>query len=264
MKTETKEFADGGQDKGHFIPWMKAGQALVIFVAFVVFQFIGSLVTVFLYSLIRAFQGHNFQEPAAATTMMQDMMGPVILGSVLFSGIATITLSAFWFRDELRNCGPEGGAWVIGSARPIAAGLLIGMVLGVAYMVCCILFTPPDITLGPLAKMAVTPGCPQLIWSILAVVIAPPIEELLFRGVIFGGLCRSWGILWAAVASTAVFVLLHLSEMVHFWPAAIFITLMALAALRLRLKARAVGPAVAAHFGYNGVLAILVTFSTFS
>jgi len=180
-------------------------------------------------------------------------MNKLLAASLLFS-----------IGDELRNGHPEGGAWTVGSQKLLAVGLFSGAVMAGAYLVVSSLFAPPEITLGPLAEMAVTPGKPQLMWIILSVLIAPFIEELLFRGVIFGGLCRFWGVLWAAIVSTAVFVLLHITEMIHFWPSAIFITAMALTALCLRLKAEAIGPAVAVHFAYNGILVIAVTISTLS
>jgi ABC-2 type transport system permease protein len=44
---------------------------------------------------------------------------------------------------------------------------------------------------------------------LLAVVAAPIFEEFIFRGLIFGGLRRSWGVGPAAVASAAVFAIVH-------------------------------------------------------
>jgi membrane protease YdiL (CAAX protease family) len=110
--------------------------------------------------------------------------------------------------------------------------------------------------------MAVTPGLSQLLWIISVLLLAPPIEELLFRGILYGGYRRSFGPVWAGVLTTSVFVICHLPEMVYFLPSIVGITGFAIAALWLRLRAAAIGPAVAAHFGYNAVLAIAVANAT--
>jgi len=49
---------------------------------------------------------------------------------------------------------------------------------------------------------------------------------------------------------------MHITEMIYFWPSAIGITGLALAALWMRLRSGAIGPAVAVHFGYNAVIAV--------
>jgi membrane protease YdiL (CAAX protease family) len=94
-----------------------------------------------------------------------------------------------------------------------------------------------------------------------ALLLAPPIEELLFRGVAYGGYRRSFGPTLAAALSTSIFWVLHLTEMINNLPAALGVAAMALVALWFRLRGAAVGPAVAAHLGYNAALvAMNLTF----
>lgn len=45
---------------------------------------------------------------------------------------------------------------------------------------------------------------------ILAVLVAPFTEELFYRGFLFGGLARQWGVVWGGVASGALFAVAHL------------------------------------------------------
>jgi membrane protease YdiL (CAAX protease family) len=110
--------------------------------------------------------------------------------------------------------------------------------------------------------MASTPGVSQLVWIMLALVLAPPIEELLFRGVLYGGYRKSFGASTAAVLTTGIFVVLHLTETIHFPPATISVTGLAVAALWFRLRTAAIGPAVTVHFGYNLVAVIALLCST--
>lgn len=53
---------------------------------------------------------------------------------------------------------------------------------------------------------------PLVLLAILSLAFAPIIEELFFRGFIFGGLRGRWGTLWAALASGLLFGLAHLGN----------------------------------------------------
>ncbi|MCI5144559.1 MAG: CPBP family intramembrane metalloprotease [Candidatus Electrothrix sp. AR3] len=256
------EFTKSNESSNEVLPRLRAGRALAVLVIFIGFQIVSSSFIAFLYRLVWILQGNDLQNSVIISEMMLEMKAFSLVGAELFSSIAIIILCSLWFGETLHSKLPEGGAWRFGASNFIAEGLLAGIMLAALYLLTNALFAPPKISLGPIAEMAVTPGSQQLAWSILAVLLAPFIEELLFRGVIFAGFCRSWGMLWAIIVSTLVFVLLHLSEMIYFWPSAIFVSGMALLALWLRLKAQAIGPAVAIHFAYNGILAISVTGAT--
>ena len=108
--------------------------------------------------------------------------------------------------------------------------------------------------LGPIATMATSPGLPQFLWVISALVLAPPIEELLFRGVLYGGYRKSFGAVIAGLLTTMIFCVLHLQELIYVLPAAFGIIGVALAALWFRLRFAAIGPAIAVHFAYNAVV----------
>ena len=119
-----------------------------------------------------------------------------------------------------------------------------------------------DNSVGPLTRMSMTPGLPQILWLMTALFLAPPLEEMLFRGVLYGGYRRSLGPTRSAWLTTTIFAVLHVTEAIHFLPALLAIVGMALLALRMRLRYSAVGPAVAVHFGYNSVIALGVVCST--
>ena len=101
----------------------------------------------------------------------------------------------------------------------------------------------------------------QILWLIMVLVFAPFIEELLFRGVMYGGYRSSLGPVRAAILSTLIFWILHITEMIYFWPSMLGIGGLAMVALFFRLRSAAIGPAVAVHLGYNGLLAINGMFS---
>lgn len=98
------------------------------------------------------------------------------------------------FGSKLRNA----LSWGAGAGLVAAAG-------GVAYLYALQRFDLAQDVLRESAK-----GLFASIWiPVLAVVGAPIFEEFIFRGLIFGGLRRSWGALPAIAASAAVFAIVH-------------------------------------------------------
>jgi membrane protease YdiL (CAAX protease family) len=97
-------------------------------------------------------------------------------------------------------------------------------------------------------------------WMLSAVLLAPPIEELVFRGALLGSLTVTWNLRAAALVSGTAFWLMHGPEFVH-WPAALAIGLLTVLATWLRVKHRSLGPPVAAHFGYNLVVAGFISLA---
>jgi membrane protease YdiL (CAAX protease family) len=53
---------------------------------------------------------------------------------------------------------------------------------------------------------------PFIVLFVLSVFVAPPVEEIFFRGFVFGGLRGRWGVLPAALASGALFGLAHVGN----------------------------------------------------
>jgi membrane protease YdiL (CAAX protease family) len=94
-----------------------------------------------------------------------------------------------------------------GSSRPVVglAGGLAAAVFGLAYLWA----------IGSLGLLDDASSDSQSfvslgLWVIpLAVIAAPVFEEFLFRGLIFGGLRRSFGVWPATLASAGVFAILH-------------------------------------------------------
>jgi membrane protease YdiL (CAAX protease family) len=138
--------------------------------------------------------------------------------------------------------------------QKIASGLFIGILIGWSFVVASLESRRPKVRSGPLARIAMMPGLPQIILVLVALLLAPPIEELLFRGVLYGGYRKSFGHVWAAALSAGIFVLLPITEVIHFPFAMIGLAGLALTALWCRLNWSAIGPAIGVHFGYNAVI----------
>ncbi len=87
-------------------------------------------------------------------------------------------------------------------------------------------------------------------------------EEFLFRGVLFTGFSRSWGVPAASLIVTLMFALVHIPETMHYWPALAAIALTGASALALRLRTGSLGPAVALHAAYNLIIVLGLFVST--
>jgi membrane protease YdiL (CAAX protease family) len=165
--------------------------------------------------------------------------------------------------DQMRDTSPTGAAWVMGRRDAIISGFLLGLLLAGALFFMS-LFVHPQYPshVGPLTQMSMTRGWPQVLWGIVAVFLAPPTEEMLFRGAAYGGFRKSCGAFWAGVLVTVIFVGLHFAEFMYY-PAAMFsITCLALVTLWCRLRWGAIGPAIAVHVAYNLIVTIATFYST--
>jgi membrane protease YdiL (CAAX protease family) len=89
-------------------------------------------------------------------------------------------------------------------------------------------------------------------------VVAPPIEEFMFRGVLFAGLSRSWSVASAGTLVTLVFLASHLTEVWGYPPAVVSVAAVGTAALFARIHTKSLAPAVALHAAYNLMLTVSV------
>ena len=136
-----------------------------------------------------------------------------------------------------------GRRWVRSIALG-AGGAVVAASAGVVYLVLVRRFglVPP----APAERA----GASAVALLPLVVVAAPVFEEYIFRGLLFGGLARSLSPLLAAVASSAIFAVIH--------PPASFIPVFVMALVASATYARAgllLAPALV-HAGYNAAVVI--------
>lgn len=221
-------------------------------------QVVVGMIEGFIRVSIGGAQGADIQKPQELLRFTQLIHEPAILVSTIAGGAVMLLLSRKWLPHKLSDTSPTGAAWVVGSSKHITQGLCAGALACCGYLALAVVFRDsiPQVPRDLLSTTALTSGLNQFLWLLTALVFAPFIEELLFRGVLYGGYRSSLGPVRAAVLSTVIFWILHITQIIYFWPAMIGIGALAMVALFFRLRSGAIGPAVAVHLGYNGLLAI--------
>lgn len=131
------------------------------------------------------------------------------------------------------------------------AGALLATLLGIISV-----FAPaPALQDQGLLSRALASGpLGRMMFALTAVLLAPPVEEYVFRGVLLGTLLPATGISGAVVLSGIAFWLLHAAEWSHYWPAALGIGSMTVLVTLLRVRSGSILPSIGAHMAYNTTL----------
>ena len=150
------------------------------------------------------------------------------------------------------------GSGLLAAYRLDVAPELRNVLLAVAVAIGCRLFSmayaslvpPPGVQRPDLLTQMFGGGALGIVLTFaLVAVVAPVLEEVLFRGVVLGALARKVGTWGAIVASAAVFSLLHLD----LWSLLPFAVL-GIGLGWLAARGRSLWPAVLAHFLYNAAI----------
>jgi len=229
---------------------LNAWSATAILLAYLV----ASVICVVLVGLIASlslkgqgsYPGGSFESALQSARPVNSILIP------LSSGIAMILVARILVRSSLRDTSAIGAAWVGGPWRNIIKGLAVGLFIAASSYTICMLLSPLQFRqFIHLERMLGIPGLFQVLNGVTIIVIGPFSEEILFRGVLYGGYRKSLGAIGAAVLTTGLFCLVHFPQVVHYPLLLLGLVADSLAALALRLSSGAVGPAIGVHAGYN-------------
>jgi uncharacterized protein len=97
--------------------------------------------------------------------------------------------------------------------------------------------------------------------SILSVTLAPFMEELFFRGLLYPVLARRFGVGVSIFLTGAAFGLLHGAQLKYSW-AVLIIFLVGIVLTAVRAVTKSVAASFLVHVGYNGTLSVLLFIAT--
>ena len=150
--------------------------------------------------------------------------------------------------------------------RPALRVMVLSAIGGLAVAILALTVTPTvipvaeDFQPGVLAQMGSSQGWPRFFFSVMAVAIAPPVEELLFRGIFLEGLLRSSNTFVAVTTVTLAFALMHAPDMWGHWPGVLTILGGAYGLAVLRIRTGSLVPPIVGHAAYNGSLVFIGLF----
>lgn len=149
--------------------------------------------------------------------------------------------------------------WRTPTLRQVAGYLLGGC--GLAIAVNLVLWLQPDVKDFPLEKMFDSEAASYAL-AVFAVAVAPLVEELVFRGVLFAVFERIVGLRFAVLATAILFAGLHIPEYWGAWNHAFIILLVGIVFSLARGLTGRLAPSVLLHIGYNSLMITGLFFST--
>lgn len=235
---------------------LNAKSSILIFFSYIGTQILSGIFAGAVLAICFTITNSGFDHEAF-TVFLKNFTLPILVFSLIASGLIMLTVSYKYGKGLFKDRSITGIALYTGNLDAIAIGAFMGVLIAFIYIFIAVGIYPPDpeAEVGTLTKMLLTPGPTRIFWILLALFFAPFIEEYLFRGVMLAGFTYSLGIYKASILVTVLFVAVHAFEAIHYPPAFGGITLIAIIVILLRLKYKALGPPIAAHFGYNLVIA---------
>lgn len=230
-------------------------QAVIIGVIFVLWGFY-----VGLHAGLVAAQKH-----VPVNTILPQMMMTVEnpgLGFRVGAGVIAYVLAALmvtWYvrchaGDRLRSgdlsglaWGPATSGWAYGWA------VLLGLLLLLFVVFLLSVVPPTHLTVQQQGIFAGfdRPGWTRWVIILMAAVVAPVVEEFIFRGAGFAGLVGRVGPLGAGMIVTFIFMFAHAVSKMHYPLGFLFVALLSAGTLWLRIHYRSIWPGITMHALYN-------------
>ena len=229
-------------------PWRALGLVALYFAL--------QIAAALLWTLGAHVAAHVEQRPAADLLAAH---GSLMLSTVLlFAALPTLLLvrlhwPARWSAAALPGFGLRwpGLRWILGGL--LLAALLLPLVLGLNAA----LFPRQGVTQSVLVIFDHARLWMRVLLTLMIVLLAPFVEELLFRGVLLAGLSERLPLRWAVALSVLLFAIAHLPDTGGHWQVLPGLIALALGLTWLRVRSGSLLPGYAAHALYNAsVLAL--------
>lgn len=142
------------------------------------------------------------------------------------------------------------------------AGLVMGGVALALFVSAASAAFPPKHPL-PIERIFETPSL-TLLFMVTAVVVAPVVEETVFRGYLYPVAARSFGVVGGIIFTGAVFGLLHGSQLWGGWWQIGLLVMVGILFTYMRATSRTVVSSFLLHISYNSVQVVGVLYSMYA
>jgi membrane protease YdiL (CAAX protease family) len=146
---------------------------------------------------------------------------------------------------------PAGADWL----KYVAGGILLaGLIQALSYLFPM----PPSLPIDKYFRDATSA------WLLagFGILVAPPVEELFYRGFLYPVLARPLGVFWGVVLTSIPFALMHASQLASAWAPLFMLFLVSVALTLTRAKTGSVAASVLVHMAYNTTLFTMLFFAT--
>jgi membrane protease YdiL (CAAX protease family) len=227
---------------------------LLLFLAFIPFALLVSKLAVLMgYVVLRPFTGWH----AKADLVQSNTLFLLIQQCVFY----VLILGFLFLLAKLQHQQPfwKSLGWKKPTARQVAGYLMGGG--GLAIVVNLALWMQPDTQGFPLEKLFNSRAACYAIGA-FAIAVAPVVEELVFRGLLFAVLERAMGLPVAVVTTAVLFAGLHIPEYWNAWNHVLLILAVGLVFSLARGMTGSLTPSIILHIGYNSLMMTGLFFST--
>jgi membrane protease YdiL (CAAX protease family) len=148
--------------------------------------------------------------------------------------------------------------------RSIRTSVALQYLVGGFFLAIAVQLTPalfPDKQTFPLLRLFTSPGAAYAM-AAFAILVAPFMEELIFRGVLFAFFEHLVGVRFAVLGTALLFAALHVPEYWGAWNHAFMILLVGLVFSLARGVTGSLAPSVMLHVAYNTTLMAALFFAT--
>ena len=243
MSLNDTQGPDSGGSRFLTIPW-----AVIDVVKGVALYLVALVVVIGILSLFLAFDPFSLNADKGFTT--------ALLFVVMSVGELLMLLAAWRFSSFKYHCGWRS----LGFRYPRKLGdavrlVVIGLILSfLASFIYAIIITALDLdsfqAAEPPSELVET-SAGLAVFVILAVLVAPIAEETFFRGFVFPGIGRKYGVWWGAIASAALFAGMHGSLGALFGTFVIGLVL-----AWVYVRTRSIWACIGCHAAYNSLALI--------
>lgn len=147
--------------------------------------------------------------------------------------------------------------WPVGAdaLKYVAGGVLLaGVIQALSYLFPM----PPSLPIDKFFRDATSA------WLLagFGILVAPPVEELFYRGFLYPVLARPLGTFGAVVLTSIPFALMHASQLASAWAPLLMLFLVSVVLTLTRAKTGSVAASVLVHMAYNTTLFTMLFFAT--
>lgn len=214
---------------------------------------------------IRIYEGHapirqyrDFESHVASVPPDNPALFPIAILGVLLGFYVAFRMARRNFPGPLRQGALAPLGWRPCTRRQAIIAVTAGILIAVFNLTFVIPIFPPNPHnhLGPMAQAASASGLNAFLFSVVALFVAPPTEEFIFRGVLYTGLLRRWDQPATMLTVSLLFVALHLSEVIGYWPALIGISMLAGGTVVARQRTGTLAAPMFLHIAYNAIVVL--------